>query len=89
MPIDWITLEPTKKYGRRLERFVQLLREVRDLGEEIKGVFDHNAADPDYSGINAVTGCGPSNSQAVYNLLAGAYARVNHADVTSMIDRVG
>ena len=92
MAIDFITIDKTgagTKYGTKLERFNNMIREIRDLGEEISGVMGHNAADPDYSGIATKFGITALSAQAVYNLFVAAYARINHADVTSLVDRVG
>lgn len=92
MPADYIPITTSGNFrAQRLSRFLRLLREAKQAGEEVKDVIDHMAADPVYTGIEGTAGMGVpvGQGQTTYNLVAGAYARVNHADVDSAIDRMG
>lgn len=89
MPVDFIGIDPSKKYGRKLERYCSMVREVRDLGRELAGVLLHFVEHPDYAAIEPAFGVPVSTGQFVYNLFVGAQARVDHADVTALVDRVG
>lgn len=89
MPIDFIAIDTAKKYGRKAERYVELLREVRDLGEHVVGVLNRSAADPDYTAVATRFGVSLADAQPLYNLLVAAHARVDHAAVVALIDRVG
>jgi len=76
--------------AQRLSRFLGLLREARHAGEDVKDLLDHMAADPVYTGVEGAGGVGipTGQGQTVYNLVSGAYARINHVDVDALIDRV-
>ncbi len=92
MPADYIPITTTGNFrAQRLSRFLRLLRETKQAGEEVKDIIDHMAADPVYTGLEGAGGVGVPvlQGQTAYNLVAGAYARVNHADVDAAIDRMG
>lgn len=92
MPADYIQITTTGNFrAQRLSRFLRLLRETKEAGDEIKDIMDHMVADPIYAGLEGSSGVGVPvlQGQAAYNLVAGAYARVNHADVDAAIDRMG
>ena len=92
MAIDYIRVTIADNFrATRLARSVRILRECLDQLEEVKNTLDHVVADPVYTGVEGGGGFGvpTGKGQEVYNLVAGAYARLNHADVTNFINRVG
>ena len=92
MANDYIKLTTSgNERAIKASRLIKMLREIQDLANEVKDKLDHSCADPDYTGIEGASGFGvPSGQgQALYNLVASARARINHADIDALIDRVG
>lgn len=92
MAIDYIKLTPAGNYRAAVaNRFLRKLREALEAGREVAGIFAHKTEDPDYTGLEGVEGFGVAagQGQTFYNLITGAFARVNDAGVINAIDRIG
>ena len=91
MAIDYIPITTTgNPRAQRLLRAVKLCREAIDKLEEVKDTMEHHINAPSYASIEGSTGYGipAGEGETLYNLVAGAYARINHIDITGLIDRV-
>jgi len=81
------------KWANKLASFRHQLRQVIDLGTELKGVMEHNIQNGDHGDVESLFALPPASGQVVYNLVAGALAAlrgtVQSADALTLIDRVG
>lgn len=92
MANDFVPITATN--NARAEELVHAINHTRLALQnlrKVKGKFDHHVADPDYSGLEGSSAYGvpTSQGQTVYNIVAGALARVDHADVLTLINRLG
>jgi len=94
---DFIAIDRTHNQGAKLLNAIATLQSVSNDLELLKDIMDHNVlpdgTDPaDYAGTATLFGIDQTvatNAQTVYNALATTVAQLAHADVKTLMTRVG
>lgn len=79
----------SRTQSNNLVNYIAMLRRVIDLGNEVKDVFDHNVAAPNFDDIEPLFGVATGQGELVYNLVLGSVSELEaDSNVGQILGRV-
>lgn len=89
MAKDYVAVNISQDLGAELVDAIERLRVLKGDLEHIRDVSLHNIDGADYVDWETLAGLPTGDGVTVYNLLNTTVSQLAHADVETLIDRVG